>query len=78
MSVSKVIILAGGKGTRLPVSARDMPKPLVKVGGKPILQHQLEALWRAGLTDIRLSLHFRTATVCLILIFRRLSPATGR
>lgn len=55
----KVIILAGGRGTRLPISARDIPKPLVEVAGRPIIQHQIERFHAAGLSDIRLALHFR-------------------
>lgn len=55
----KVIILAGGRGTRLPNSAKDIPKALVSIHGKAILDHQLELLDKHGLTDIRLSLGFR-------------------
>lgn len=55
----KVIILAGGKGTRLPVSAPDIPKALVEVHGKPILAWQLDRLIHAGFRDIRLALGFR-------------------
>ncbi len=54
----KVIILAGGKGTRLPQSAKNTPKPLVKIAGKPILQHQIDLLEKHGLTDIRFSLGY--------------------
>src|SRR3989344_1226137 len=59
----QVIILAGGKGTRLPSSAKDKPKCLVEVNGKPILRHQLDFLAMHGLTDIRLSLGFRAEQV---------------
>lgn len=59
----KVIILAGGKGTRLPHSAKNKPKCLVEVNGKPILQHQLDFLAKHGLTDTRLSLGFRAEQV---------------
>ena len=52
----KTIILAGGKGTRLPVSAKDKPKPLVPIGDKPILQHQIDLLRKYDLKKIRLSL----------------------
>ncbi len=56
----KVIILAGGKATRLPNSTKDIPKPLVPIlGATTILEHQIEGLARHGLTDIRLSLHHR-------------------
>jgi len=52
----KVIILAGGKATRLPISAKDIPKALIEVGGKSILLHQIEMLKKQGFCDIRLSL----------------------
>lgn len=55
----KVIILAGGRGTRLPESARDIPKALVPIHGRAILDHQLELLEKHSLIDIRLSLGFR-------------------
>lgn len=54
----KIIILAGGKATRLPKSAKDIPKPLVKVGKKTILQHQVDLLKKHDLTDIRFSLGY--------------------
>jgi D,D-heptose 1,7-bisphosphate phosphatase len=46
----QALILAGGKGTRL--GLRNMPKAMVKIGGIPILQHQVELLRRYGITDI--------------------------
>lgn len=59
----KVIILAGGRGTRLSISASDIPKVLVKVFGKPLLLHQIEALKYHGFYDIRLGLGFRSDKV---------------
>jgi len=50
----KVVIMAGGKGTRIASIANDIPKPMIRIGGKPILQHQIENLKRCGLTDITL------------------------
>lgn len=44
----EAVILAGGKGTRLREELRGRPKPLVDVGGKPLLAHQLELLRRHG------------------------------
>ena len=52
----KVIILAGGKATRLPASAQNIPKAFVEVGGKPVLQHQIDSLEQHGFSDIRLAL----------------------
>lgn len=69
----KVIILAGGKGTRLPHSAKNKPKCLVEVNGKSILQHQLDFLAKHGLTDIRLSLGFRAEQVIEYLKMVRLA-----
>ncbi|MBL6791655.1 MAG: glucose-1-phosphate cytidylyltransferase, partial [Methylophilaceae bacterium] len=38
----KVIILAGGFGTRLSEYTEDIPKPMIKIGAKPILLHLIE------------------------------------
>ena len=46
--------MAGGKGTRIASIASDIPKPMIRIGGKPILQHQIENLKSFGLTDITL------------------------
>ncbi|MDY6864292.1 MAG: sugar phosphate nucleotidyltransferase [Thermodesulfobacteriota bacterium] len=46
------VILAGGKGMRLRPLTEDMPKPMVLIGGKPILEHQLEVLCRYGIKDV--------------------------
>jgi D,D-heptose 1,7-bisphosphate phosphatase len=48
----KVIIMAGGKGTRIASIASSVPKPMIKICGKPILEHQIENLKACGLTDI--------------------------
>ena len=48
----KVIIMAGGKGTRIQSVRSDVPKPMIEICGKPILQYQIENLRNCGLTDI--------------------------
>ena len=50
----KVVIMAGGKGTRIASIASDIPKPMIEICGKPILLHQIECLKKNGLTDITL------------------------
>ena len=50
----KVIIMAGGKGTRIASVRSDIPKPMIPICGKPILQYQIENLCSFGLTDITL------------------------
>src|SRR6476469_3080054 len=55
----QALILAGGKGTRLRPLTVYMPKPIVPVLNRPLLQYQLEILRRAGITDIILSLSYQ-------------------
>ncbi len=47
-----VAILAGGRATRLGELARDTPKSLIEVAGKPFAAHQLELLKSRGVTDV--------------------------
>ena len=46
------LILAGGKGERLRPLTDSLPKPMVPVCGKPILEHQVEWLKTGGVTDV--------------------------
>jgi len=48
----KTIIMAGGKGSRIASIANDIPKPMIPICGKPILEHQINCLKKNGLTDI--------------------------
>ena len=48
----KVIIMAGGMGTRIQSVRADVPKPMIEICGKPILLYQIENLKACGLTDI--------------------------
>jgi D,D-heptose 1,7-bisphosphate phosphatase len=48
----KAVILAGGKGTRLAEFTREIPKPMIPIGDKPLLHHQVELLVQNGITDI--------------------------
>lgn len=50
----KVVIMAGGKGTRIASVKSDVPKPMIPIAGKPILEWQIECLKGQGLTDITL------------------------
>jgi mannose-1-phosphate guanylyltransferase len=59
----KVIILAGGRGTRLSKSAKNNPKPLVKINNKTILDYQLKFLEKQGFCDIRLSLGYQAEKI---------------
>lgn len=46
------LILAGGKGERLRPLTDTLPKPMVPLCGKPILEHQVEWLKKSGVTDV--------------------------
>ena len=47
----KVVILAGGFGTRLAEETDLVPKPLVEIGSKPILWHVMKIYEKAGFTE---------------------------
>ncbi|MCI0503275.1 nucleotidyltransferase family protein [Candidatus Micrarchaeota archaeon] len=55
----RVFVLAGGEGTRLRPYTYSAPKPMLMLGGKPILQYVLENLKRAGLKDIVLTVGYK-------------------
>lgn len=48
----KAMILAAGRGERMKPLTENLPKPLLKVHGKPLLQYHIERLAIAGVTDI--------------------------
>lgn len=48
----KTVIMAGGKGTRISSVASDIPKPMIKINNKPVLEHEIECLRDQGFTDL--------------------------
>lgn len=48
----KVVIMAGGKGTRISSIASDIPKPMIPIEGRPVLEREIECLCEQGFTDI--------------------------
>lgn len=53
-----VVIMAGGKGTRLLPLTEYTPKPLLEVGNKPILEHNLERLSQFGIDDFWITVNY--------------------
>ncbi|HUX83943.1 MAG TPA: nucleotidyltransferase family protein [Chitinophagaceae bacterium] len=55
----EVILMAGGKGERLRPLTEEIPKPLLPIGEKPILEHNLDRLARYGFGEVHVSLHYK-------------------
>ncbi|WP_449243475.1 glucose-1-phosphate cytidylyltransferase [Desulfovibrio sp.] len=56
----KVVILCGGKGSRIRDAAEDLPKPLIPIGGKPIVWHIMKHFAKAGFKDFVLCLGYKS------------------
>ena len=52
------VIMAGGEGKRLRPLTESTPKPMLRVGGKPLLEIMIERLRAAGVRDIFITLHY--------------------
>lgn len=67
MSRTKALLLAGGLGTRLRPLTNELPKCLVPVAGKPMLDYWIDALEAAGIEEVLLNTHhLRTQVVAWI------------
>lgn len=61
--MKQAVILAGGKGTRLAERLGGRPKPLVEIGGQPLLGRQLEALAGQGIENVLLLVNHRAEDI---------------
>lgn len=74
----KVVIMAGGKGTRISSVASDIPKPMIKIGGMPVLEHELNCLREQGFEDIIITVsHLGHVIMDYFGDGSRVSPVTG-
>jgi len=55
---NKVVIMAGGRGTRLGALTQNCPKPMLKMGGKPMLETLIELLVSYGFNDFVISVNY--------------------
>jgi UDP-N-acetylglucosamine diphosphorylase / glucose-1-phosphate thymidylyltransferase / UDP-N-acetylgalactosamine diphosphorylase / glucosamine-1-phosphate N-acetyltransferase / galactosamine-1-phosphate N-acetyltransferase len=61
--MNKAILLAAGRGTRMRDLTQELPKPMLEVRGKPVLQHIVEGLRDTGLTDLLVVVGWRAEVV---------------
>lgn len=59
----KAVILAAGKGTRMRELTNEVPKPMLRVHGKPILEHIIEGLMTAGVREFFIVTGFKAETI---------------
>lgn len=59
----KAAILAGGKGTRIAAQYPDIPKPMIPLAGKPVLEHQVTQLVTQGFCDITLIVGYKADVI---------------
>jgi len=60
-----VVIMAGGKGTRLDLFTKILPKPLIPVGDKPIIEHIMDNFYKYGFERFFLSLNYKAEMIRL-------------
>lgn len=70
----KTIILCGGKGTRLSEETKFIPKPMVKIGNKPIIVHIIKIYMKHGLKDFILAVGYKGK---IIQKYFKLNPIKG-
>ncbi len=54
----RAVVMAGGQGSRLAPLTGDCPKPMLPVGDRPLLEHILEQLRKAGVRQVNLATHY--------------------
>src|ERR1051326_9541650 len=61
--IDKAVIRAAGRGTRMRELTVDLPKPMIEVRGKPVLQHIVEGLRHAGIREFLVIVGYRADIV---------------
>jgi UDP-N-acetylglucosamine diphosphorylase / glucose-1-phosphate thymidylyltransferase / UDP-N-acetylgalactosamine diphosphorylase / glucosamine-1-phosphate N-acetyltransferase / galactosamine-1-phosphate N-acetyltransferase len=63
MIIDGAVILAAGRGTRMRELTAELPKPMINMRGKPVLQHIVEGLRNAGIRDCLIVVGYRADAV---------------
>jgi dTDP-glucose pyrophosphorylase len=63
MKITKAVIPAAGRGTRMREMTAELPKPMLEVRGKPVLQHIVEGLRDAGIREFLIIVGYRADAV---------------
>lgn len=75
----KTVIMAGGKGTRISSVASDIPKPMIKIEGVPVLEREIMCLKEQGFTDLIITVgHLGNIIADYFGDGSKLSPTTGK
>jgi dTDP-glucose pyrophosphorylase len=61
--IDKAVLLAAGRGTRMREMTAELPKPMLEVRGKPVLQHIVEGLRDAGVGNVLIIVGYRADAV---------------
>ena len=62
-TITKAVLLAAGRGTRMRDLTADLPKPMLEVRGKPVAQHIIEGLRNAGVSEFLIVVGYRADVV---------------
>ena len=71
MTPQSAMVFAAGLGTRLGPLVRETPKPLITVGGKPLIDHALDIVAQAGIATCAVNLHHHAELLATHLEARR-------
>ncbi len=59
----RALVLAAGKGERLRPLSNEIPKPMLPIGGRPLIHYPLAILKRAGITEVAINVHHLASKV---------------
>jgi dTDP-glucose pyrophosphorylase len=59
----RAVVMAGGLGKRLRPLTEDVPKPMLPVGGRPLMEHIIGQLCRAGIKQVSITTHYKPEAI---------------